>query len=82
MLTWFMRRAPLTTTPTNCMQSSAAANCYDRLKTRDGKTRNQTAGLVNAGKACMESQTVYFTCSIKPNFRHKRILQCHSIKVA
>ena len=33
-------------------------------KTRDWKTQQQTAGLVNAGKACMESQTVYFTCSI------------------
>ena len=33
------------------------------LKTRDWKTRHQTAGLVNAGKACrpMESQTLYFT---------------------
>ena len=48
------------------------------LKTRDCKRQHQTAGLENAGlenaalncstckcgkKACMESQTVYFTCS-------------------
>ena len=28
------------------------------------KTWHQTAGLENAGKSCMESQTAYFTCSV------------------
>jgi len=34
------------------------------VKTRDWKTQNQTAELENAEKACVESQTVYFTCRL------------------
>jgi len=43
------------------------------LKKRDWKTRHQTAGLENAGKPCMESQMVYFTCSI---FVYRSINAC------
>jgi len=43
-------------------------NCLAKSTWQDWKTRDgQTAVLVNGGKACMESQTVYFTCRLVLN---------------